>query len=671
MARLLQNSFNCGELSPLLHGRSDLAAYYRGCADAKNFVVTKEGALRKRNGIVAGEALPAAFDRCRVVAYRHDRTVGAAVVLWDRGADAADGMRVGVRLYDKSLAMRAETAFAADGPCDVRAARSTQIGDQLWITNGAFFKVVTVACDESAGTFSLAVGDWTPAAKPAKPAYFSCTGYNEKGNEYDGSGETSIGYCAVLVVDGVASDRSTGSAYQKKSWVAGAYVTISVSLSAEQLKAGFDYVAVGKSQGGTYGEIARFYPEDYDAKSLSSGRKTCSYTDRNVSPGDVIYRQTDVLGDGFAAPLCVDCFQQRRVFANAESDGSRWPMTLWFSEAGNLANFHANRPAADDDAFSPTIASTGPAFIRWVAPWQEMLVLFTDCGLFSVGFSQTQGFGASSCRVSKFSGIVPSPDVRPVSTDAGLVFVSADGRRVYTVGFDLQENSLKPVDRSVMVEHLTRDETVVALALQESPDSVVWCATSAGRLLSFTFERGEEVYAWSHSELTDGGRVLDAVSLGTFTDAASGRSRGDVVFVVDWPGMEEEGENPRLAAFSDGHEDRADPLCSAPADVEASLTTLRPESQDRTLAGVRRNVKDVLVRLHRTAGVSLRPADGSPDVPFVDAGAGGARDADGLFTGDAKAAPRGLAGQDGRISVVSPSGPCELLAVLATLEVGG
>ncbi len=670
MARLLQNSFGSGELSPLLHGRSDLAAYYRGCADARNFVVTKEGALRKRNGVVAGDELPAAFGDCRVVAYRHDRTVGAAVVVWDRGADAEDGMRVGVALYDKSLRRRAETAFAAGDPGDMRAVRSTQIGDQLWISNGAFFKVVTVTYDGAEGTFSLSAEDWKPTPKPERPKSFSCTGYNEKGDTYDGDGETNIDYCAVLVVDGVASDRLLRSAWQKKSWVAGAYVSISVTLSAEQLAAGFDYVAVGKSQGGLYGELVRFYPEDFDAKSAAtSGSKSCSYMDRNVSPGDVIYRQTDVLGDGFAAPLCVDCFQQRRVFANAETDGSRWPMTLWFSEAGNLANFHADRPAADDAAFSPTVASTGPAFIRWVAPWQETLVLFTDCGLFSIGFSQTQGFGASTCRISKFSGIVPSPDVRPVSTDAGLVFVSADGRRVYTVGFDLQENALKPVDRSVMVEHLTRGETVVALALQESPDSVVWCATSAGRLLSFTFERAEEVYAWSHSELPDAARVLDAVSLGTFTDAAEGRSRGDVVFVVDWPEMEE-GELPRLAAFADGHEDHVDVCYSDPAPVEASLTTLRPESQDRTLAGVRRNVKDVLVRLHRTEGVSLRPADGSPDVPFVDAKAG-ARDADGLFTGDAVAAPRGLAGRDGRITVVSPSGPCEILAVLSTLEVGG
>jgi hypothetical protein len=49
-SRMIQNNFSGGEISPLLHGRSDLQAYYKGCAKAENFIVTKEGTLRKRNG---------------------------------------------------------------------------------------------------------------------------------------------------------------------------------------------------------------------------------------------------------------------------------------------------------------------------------------------------------------------------------------------------------------------------------------------------------------------------------------------------------------------------------------------------------------------------------------------------------------------------------------------
>ena len=646
MAKMMQNNFSGGEISPCLYGRSDLGAYYKGCASAENFIVAKEGTLRKRHGISSVGELPGgvSFDFVKVVPYRYDRTEGGFLVLY-YASSALSAVFYGKDGTAKTGAAKVWTGTLTPG--QVKSIQHKQIGDQVWLTNGVFYKVVTVTDNAT-----ISVGGWTQMGRPSTPS-LSCTGYTKDGNPYDGSGETTYYYCAYIVRDGVMSKMVKNHAYQAKSWVAGAFTKCTVSITAEQ-RDSMDYVVIGKSLAGntSFGELTRFYKEDF----VDAGNLSLTFTDKNISPGDGVYTQTNVLGDGFDLPLCLDCFQQRRVFANATTDGAKYPMTLWFSEVGNLDNFYANRPTADSDAFSPTIAATGPAFIRWIIAYQEMLVLFTDCGIFSVGFASTQGFSASSCRITRVSELATSTSVQPVVTDCGIVFVGADDKTVYTAAYDLQENMLKPVNRSVLVEHLTRKSAIRALALQSEPDNVVWVVTADGRYATFTFERNEEVYAWSHGKI-EGCDILDVVSLGTCTDSSTDRTYGDLVFVV------RKGEAVYLARSNDGY---ADVVGGEAANVVATLETLRPESQERTIVGQKKNVKDVLLRLYETGGLAVKPTSGGAPVPLVGAKTG----TDALFTGEVKVMPRGHVNEDGRMTFVSDDArSCEILQVVTTMEV--
>lgn len=723
-SRMIQNNFGGGEISPVLYGRSDLQAYYRGCASAENFFVSKEGTLRKRRGIGTCAAVAHDWSDCRVFPYRYDRTAGGVLVL-SFEADEDDGTTTATaELYDKSMEEPVATAsFPAEG--GVKDVQCKQIGDQLWLSNGSFFKVLTVtytASTEADDSWDLTASDWsqTPRPSPVKSISASKSSGMDKSNRL-------LSYRAFVVANGVMSAGKTASVYVNNTWPSGAYVTVTVRVEqGTDGGYGFDYVVLAKKTGGNYGEVARWYPEDFS----DSGTK--SFTDENISGGDAVYEQTNVLGNGFSGPLCVDCFQQRKVFANAfdrktgrrtfkatssvrtfslgddfagvvsvtkngndtdqytvaddvEAPGkaitfsengtyvvtfltassNAYPMTMWFSEVGNIDNFYAGRPTVDSDAFSPTISSTGPAFIRWTCCFQDAMVVFTDCGLFSVGFSQTSGFSASSCRISRFSQVAASPGIQPVVTDAGIVFVGADRRTLYTASYDLQENSMKPVNRSVLVEHLTRTNPIVAAALQEFPDSVVWCVLADGSFATFTFERNEEVFAWSHGRIP-GARVLDAVSLGTVTEEAGGRSFTDMAFVVerDLPGG---GSERFLARFREVFADRiGDGDDAAETPVAATLVTLRPESQDRTLAGYKKNVKDVLVRLYETGSLKVRPAGAGDLLELVRA-----KTPDGLFSGDVKAMPHGYVNEEAQMTFVSDdANPCEVLMLVSTVEVG-
>lgn len=709
MARMIQNNFSGGEISPCLYGRSDLQAYYKGCAKAENFIVSKEGTLRKRHGLSSMFALGEAdYSRVRIFPYTYDRTQSGFIVL------AASGADISATLYGKDGTQKntatIPNAIDEDGdvPKQMADIQAKQIGDQVWLTGGSFGGGGYLEVTDNS---SVSYRRWGRITNVSPVLSISAAGCKADGSSYNPTSGRTIHYAAYVVKDGVMSERMQASVTWPASWQAGYYIVVTVKFDPSE---GFDYILLGKRVGGTFGEVSRWYPED----AGDSGSVT--FRDENISAGSAIYAQTDVLGEGFGAPWCVDCFQQRRAFANAwtrekvtvrlgtssrsyeppdgifrlvsaKKSGSsaefagectvsggvvtfpssgkwtvsyisgtvtRLPMTLWFSEAGNLDNFFASRPASDSDPFSPTIASTGPSFIRWIASYQEMLVLFTESGIFSVGFSQTSGFSASSCRIARVSALSVSSTVAPVVTDAGVVFVGADEKTVYTASYDLQENMLKPVNRSVLVEHLTRTSRIRRLALQDSPDNVVWAVLDDGRYATFTFERNEEVYAWSEG-FVEGAEILDVISLGSVTDSDTDRTYGDMVFAV------KKGGTVYLCRPNAGH---ADVIGGASANVAATLTTLRPESQERTIVGTAKNVKDVLLRLYRTGSIAAKPAGGGADLPLV---AGRmAHGADGLFTGDVKIMPRGLVNEDGQMTYVSADDrPCEILQVVTTLEV--
>ena len=830
MLKLVTNSFSNGILSPRLQGRSDLKRYYNSISDATNFLVTPQGSLVKRLGLHKETELNylynSYFDNVRIIPYQYDTNSGGFIILQLATNDyvlSAEYFSKQDGQYKSVAKSSIDRAFTS-----LSRIQHKQVGDQIWLTNGADSIILTVS-NNNAISFSI----WKQVGKPDKVKSFTLAKTALSGNA------STIEYAVFASYDGVLSDPVTKSIAINKTWEAGGKITATINLNSDQK---FDYIILGKKIAGVYGEIGRWYPEDINNSKIVA-------IDDNVTPGDAIYRQTNILGDGISGIVCSDCFQQRRVFANAKTqtgsgasikipppirylgssdkvyqgpesdfdklisveysvkvDGvpiasssitypenskyeanvelptgrvlhilefyehliieydnanvdigyafdsieisakTKWnymdggetvederaytmcplatglesfscyevpsiekayapkistsyydtkingnlvscnfkggtviandvntfriypnysisdfefivessvsyenyPMTLWFSEVGNIDNFYSDRPAADDDPFSPTISSTGPAFIRWTISYQEVFLVFTDCGVFSIGFSSNGGFSSATCRISNISKIACSTTVAPVSTEAGVVFVGQDNKTVYTV--DFYDNSIRCTNRIITSEHLTYNDPIVSIALQTSPFTLCWIITKSGKALTFTFERNEEVFGWSKCELSSGYKFIDAISISTSTDRGELGSWTDIVFVVESPdGVKS------VASMSSSFVDSI----GSETPVFSSFTSIVPDSANNSISFDRRNLRDVMVKLNDSDAVEVCGED------EVWVGEKDSRARNRI----ARIMPRGIVGDKGIFSLRSNSGRCEVLSVQAVLEV--
>lgn len=253
-----------------------------------------------------------------------------------------------------------------------------------------------------------------------------------------------------------------------------------------------------------------------------------TYIDKNDVPQDLIDSQT-YLKPGGSTDMSVDVIamhQQRLVLAAADG----LPFSLWFSKAGELGMWYASRPMADDDPFSVSLPATRASRIRHMLA-DRRLILFTEGGIYTVEGSESEGFSYRTCRISKVANAGVCA-VEPVQGTNTVLFIAEDARTLYELRYDLAQDGLIPVDRSVLAAHLTEAAAVVRLAWAPAPDSTVWALLADGTLLAFTYLPEHEVYAWSRCTLPDGVTVTDILCTGAVDETTPGAETASKVYLV-------------------------------------------------------------------------------------------------------------------------------------------
>jgi len=195
-------------------------------------------------------------------------------------------------------------------------------------------------------------------------------------------------------------------------------------------------------------------------------------------------------------PQAVSFFEDRLVFAGSRAK----PQTYWASQSGDYYNFWVNTPQQDSDAITGTLSGGQMNGIRAIIPFGEMLML-TSGGEYKVGggnevFTPTN----QKAEPQEYRGI---NNLTPVVIGGRIVYVQHQGSVIRDLTYSYDVDKYTGDDVSLLAAHLFEGQTIVALAYQQTPNTIVWCVREDGMLLGMTYIKEQDVYAW-HKHTTSG-----------------------------------------------------------------------------------------------------------------------------------------------------------------------
>lgn len=243
----------------------------------------------------------------------------------------------------------------------------------------------------------------------------------------------------------------------------------------------------------TGAEQYRVYKSKTGIFGFIGDTENTSFLDENIGPDlSITPVIADTSLDGDDNPSVLAYFEQRLCLANQQ--------TLWMTRTGTERDLSYHLPVIDTDRIKFTLQARDVATIRHIVP-MDNLVILTDSTEFVVTPVNNDAITPDSFRARPVS-YVGANTVRPVVVNNSLVFCAARGGHVREFGRVAQEGYATG-DLSLRAAHLFDGLSIVSMAHQKAPFSVVWCVSSDGKLLGLTYVPEEEVGGW-HVHETDG-----------------------------------------------------------------------------------------------------------------------------------------------------------------------
>lgn len=474
MPTFKQPTFTGGEIAPEMYGRSDFAKYYTAVRRCRNFIPTAQGALVNRPGSYyqsdgnnsAGDVFTGATapDR-RVIPFIFSTDQSYTVML---GHLHLRVLYHGAQLSNIFIGP-SSTATTPWTAAQIWRVKFSQSGNDLYLCHP----------DQVGPQVLTRTAHTTWAFTPWSPSTYLLTG--------------PVGQAVPIWYTNAATDKSwswvitavhviTGETYPS------AAVTKACTLGNGQPDTRVTWTAftgaiaynVYRGRNGQYGFVGQ--------------SKTTSFYDDGQEPD---YAIRPPAGENpFSStnnyPAVPAFYEQRLVLANT----NREPQSVRTTRTGNYLDI--DEPALvtkDDDPVTFTIASLRREEIRSLLP-QFKLLAFTRGAVWSLGGSADQALSPSSieARPRSFGG---SSWLDPIAVGKSVLYVQELGNAVRDLVFEESGTVVGGADLSVIARHLLLGHTIVDWAYQSVPYGVVWAVRDDGVLLSLTYQREHEVFAWA------------------------------------------------------------------------------------------------------------------------------------------------------------------------------
>jgi hypothetical protein len=198
-------------------------------------------------------------------------------------------------------------------------------------------------------------------------------------------------------------------------------------------------------------------------------------------------------------PSHITMYDGRLVYAGGSISNTD---SMWLTKIGAFESFPFHTPLIDTDAIGVTLKSNEVNAIQFISQFGE-LVVGTTGQEWRVSPGPSGETVTPSTISAKAKTNIGSAAVRPIVVGNSLLFLNRNANKVYAIDYSFDADGFKPADLTILAPHLFKGYTIVEWALQESPDTIIWCVRSDGALLGLTYIEEQEIWAW-HRHDTEG-----------------------------------------------------------------------------------------------------------------------------------------------------------------------
>ena len=488
-----QNSFNGGELSPLMEGRVDVKRYQSGARKVENFHLLSAGPARRRSGTsYVQETLKASGSTKNVVGrlqpFVYSTTTAYVLSFTD----------LTLRVFKEEAFVSSSQISTVYTEAQLFDLNFTQSADVLYVAHQSHPPYKIQRTSDSAWTTTLMEFQDGP--------YLDENVTN-----------TTLTFASVVI-----------------------NTTVTVTASANVFVSG----DADTNPGGPInndGRLIRWkHPEGFiwgwgRVVAFSSATSVTMHVHRSPDQSNDATKRWRLGAWGYDSailwPGTVTFHQNRLVYAGSFG----LPETIWASVTGDYETFSPTEDVASDEdplAGSSTAILPASAYtftlsagftgqvnaIQWLAPTDE-LVVGTNGGISNLSSDQ-QGPVTPQNVLVRQSNVFGAKNVQPVRVADFIVHASFSGLQLRGIGYSFSEDAwvsedLTEIAETIFVGVTQRADSrigVIQMAYQREPHGVIWSVRGDGQLVALTLNKTQKVVAF--------GRHIVGGTFGpqTFTD---------------------------------------------------------------------------------------------------------------------------------------------------------
>ncbi|MGL3999851.1 hypothetical protein ACR3LR_08530 [Pantoea eucalypti] len=512
---LIQPSFAGGEISPNVYGRVDLAKYAVALRRCSNFIVRQYGGIENRPGTRFIAEAKYADRRCRLIPFQFS-TIQTYALEFGHGYMRVfkDGGQV---LTGSGTVYEIGTPYEE---ADLFDLKFTQSADVMTI------------CHKSYAPRELqryAHDNWALVEVITKNGPFEDINVDESRTVY-ATGET--GNISLFSSSPIFTEEQGGKLFYLEQpstdsvpvWETSKSVSVGLIRRADN-----NYYRAN-----TAGKTGTLRPSHTEGMAwdgwggdgsddtgvqweyLHSGNGLCRITSVAANglsaTASVISRiPSNVVGSGKASykwaryawnsvngyPGTVVYYQQRLFFAASAA----YPQTIWASRSGDYKDFGKSSPIADDDRITYTYAGRQVNEIRHLIDVGSLVAL-TSGGQFQIKGDQNNVLTPSSFSFSS-QGSDGASSTPPITVSNIALFIQEKGSVVRDLAYSFDVDGYQGSDLTVLANHLFQGYQLVDWSFTVVPYSAAWAIRNDGALLTLTYLREQQVFAWA-PQPTDG-----------------------------------------------------------------------------------------------------------------------------------------------------------------------